>query len=171
MASAEIFLAGKSISLKSEVVTSNEERAHCKEIIEEKCIKSQDLDVDNNVMIKSTSCCAEHINPCSGAIGLIGKFDNGPVFNNGCSSTNFDVKSNLEINPSLELCLRSSCSSSSLNNEGSSKRPVLNHSNASAFSWYVLSSRCMMFGMGPVFRNLYSTLHSFVRNLGTTTLA
>ncbi|KAG6730445.1 hypothetical protein I3842_01G080200 [Carya illinoinensis] len=75
----------------------------------------------------------ELVEPSSGAIDLIGTFDNQPK----CMYLNSNNKdaNKFEFVPHLELSLRRTCSSS-LNYQGAEERPTLNHSSASAFSWY-----------------------------------
>ncbi|KAE8671211.1 Pentatricopeptide repeat-containing protein [Hibiscus syriacus] len=79
-------------------------------------------------------CNDELVKPISGAIDLIGSFNNLPKGTFACSSSS-DGTGKYEFSPELELSLRRSGSSSS-KNQGTSERPMLNHSNASAFSWY-----------------------------------
>ncbi|KAF5464550.1 hypothetical protein F2P56_014621 [Juglans regia] len=77
----------------------------------------------------------EVFEPSSGAIDLIGTFHNQPkcIYLN---SNNKDGGTNkFEFVPHLELSLRRTCSSNS-NYQGAEERPTLNHSSASAFSWY-----------------------------------
>ncbi|XP_039001243.1 two-component response regulator-like APRR3 isoform X2 [Hibiscus syriacus] len=79
-------------------------------------------------------CNDELFKPPTGAIDLIGSFDNRPKGTCALSSTS-DGTDKFELSHELELSLRRSCSNSS-KNQGTSERPMLNHSNASAFSWY-----------------------------------
>ncbi|KAK8509716.1 hypothetical protein V6N11_058119 [Hibiscus sabdariffa] len=79
-------------------------------------------------------CNDELVKPPIGAIDLIGSFDNRPKGTFALPSAS-DGTDKFEFSPELELSLRRSCSSSS-KNQGSSERPMLNHSNASAFSRY-----------------------------------
>ncbi|KAE8723248.1 Two-component response regulator-like APRR9 [Hibiscus syriacus] len=79
-------------------------------------------------------CNDELVKPITGAIDLIGSFNNRPKGTFACSSSR-DGTDKYEFSPELELSLRRS-GSSSFKNQGTSERPMLNHSNASAFSWY-----------------------------------
>lgn len=72
------------------------------------------------------------VEPSSGAIDLIGTFDNGPKDTYGFSSLN-DGMNKFEFPQQLELSLRRFYPSSS-KNQGIDERHALNHSNASAFS-------------------------------------
>ncbi|KAE8699637.1 Two-component response regulator-like APRR5 [Hibiscus syriacus] len=67
----------------------------------------------------------------TGAIDLIASFDKHPRSNFSIS----DGGDKSECSPQLELSLRRSCLVST-KNQGSSEKHVLNHSDASAFSWY-----------------------------------
>ncbi|OMO64191.1 hypothetical protein CCACVL1_21964 [Corchorus capsularis] len=72
--------------------------------------------------------------PPTGAIDLIGSFDNRPEGTFRLSSST-DGPNKFEFSTQLELSLRRSCLSST-KNHGSSERSTLNHSDASAFSRY-----------------------------------
>lgn len=96
--------------------------------------------------------CNELFEPSRGAIDLIGTFDNHTKCTDGNSTYNDGCTSKLDFDPHLELSLRRTCLSSS-NYQGTDGSHMLNHSNASAFSWYnsskmlqpllpVLSSNC-----------------------------
>ncbi|KAL4376907.1 hypothetical protein GQ457_02G001570 [Hibiscus cannabinus] len=127
------------------------EVAHCSEACESDASKLE----ENSAFIKGTThdggvgqesnrgnanatieagCNDELVKPPIGAIDLIGSFDNRPKGTFALPSAS-DGTDKFEFSPELELSLRRSCSSSS-KNQGSSERPMLNHSNASAFSWY-----------------------------------
>ncbi|KAK8654448.1 hypothetical protein V6N13_128416 [Hibiscus sabdariffa] len=129
------------------------EVAHCSEACESNASKLE----ENSAFIKGTThgdgdgvgqqsnkgsanatsrvgCNDELVKPPTGAIDLIGSFGNRPKGTFALSSSS-DGTDNFEFSPELELSLRRSCSSSS-KNQGTSERPTLNHSNASAFSWY-----------------------------------
>ncbi|KAL4368337.1 hypothetical protein GQ457_05G001150 [Hibiscus cannabinus] len=129
------------------------EVAHCSEACESNASKLE----ENSAFIKGTThgdgdgvgqqsnkgsanamsrvgCNDELFKPPTGAIDLIGSFGNRPKGTFALSSSS-DGTDNFEFSPELELSLRRSCSSSS-KNQGTSERPTLNHSNASAFSWY-----------------------------------
>ncbi|XVF33079.1 hypothetical protein REPUB_Repub17cG0137300 [Reevesia pubescens] len=100
-----------------------------------------------NVMIR-VGCNDELVEPSTGAIDLIGSFDNRPKGTFAFSGLNDGVVNKFEFSPQLELSLRRSCSSST-KNQRTSERPTLNHSNASAFSWYDNSK-----SLQPVFPTL-----------------
>ncbi|XP_061969300.1 two-component response regulator-like APRR5 isoform X5 [Populus nigra] len=70
----------------------------------------------------------------SGAIDLIGSFNNRPKHTYACSSLH-DATNKFESPPLLELSLRRLYPSSS-KNQGLDERHALNHSNSSAFSLY-----------------------------------
>ncbi|XP_011025365.1 PREDICTED: two-component response regulator-like APRR9 isoform X2 [Populus euphratica] len=70
----------------------------------------------------------------SGAIDLIGSFNNRPKHTNAYSSLH-DATNKFEFPPLLELSLRRLYPSSS-KNQGLDERHALNHSNSSAFSLY-----------------------------------
>ncbi|XVE73624.1 hypothetical protein DITRI_Ditri11bG0133600 [Diplodiscus trichospermus] len=86
-----------------------------------------------NDMIRA-GCNDESVEPPTGAIDLIGSFDNWPKVTFGLSSLSDDANK-FKVSQHLELSLRRS-SSSSTKNQGTSERPTLNHSDTSAFSWY-----------------------------------
>ncbi|XP_030953288.1 two-component response regulator-like APRR9 isoform X2 [Quercus lobata] len=103
-----------------------------------------------NIASEIHGCNDELFEPSSGAIDLIGTFDN----HNKCIAGNYTDggTSKLEFDPHLELSLRRTCMSTS-NYQGTDGRHMLNHSNGSAFSWYnsskmlqprlpILSSNC-----------------------------
>ena len=85
-----------------------------------------------NVVIR-VSCNDELVEPPTGAIDLIGSFDNWPKGTFALSSLS-DGANKFEFSQQLELSLRRSCLSST-KNQGTSERPTLNHSDASPFSW------------------------------------
>ncbi|KAA8516226.1 hypothetical protein F0562_019405 [Nyssa sinensis] len=89
----------------------------------------------------------ELVEPSNHAIDLIGKFENRPMDIYRRSSAN-DGTNKFSFAPQLELSLRR-CSSSK--NEGMDERQTLNHSNASAFSWYNNSKT-----LQPIFSTLAS---------------
>lgn len=68
-----------------------------------------------------------------GAIDLIGSFDNGAEHLYGDRSINND-KNKFESSPQLELSLRRSFPNNP-EHDGVEEKHLLNHSNASAFSW------------------------------------
>ncbi|KAF3439783.1 hypothetical protein FNV43_RR18061 [Rhamnella rubrinervis] len=110
-------------------------RLESKTVAQDEGVQPESVTVDANVSTETQRCHDEMVEPPCGVIDLIGKFDNRPMHINRCSSNNADGPNNFECAPQLELSLRRICPSSS-NNLGTGERPVLNHSNASAFSWY-----------------------------------
>ncbi|KAL9430421.1 hypothetical protein AB3S75_025750 [Citrus x aurantiifolia] len=96
-------------------------------------------------------CNDELIEPSSGAIDLIGTFDNHQEVPDKLSTPNDGIPDKLstlndrtkkcEFSPHLELSLRKSFPSTS-NDQGNDERHTLNHSAASAFSWYNNSKAC-----------------------------
>ncbi|XP_068315096.1 two-component response regulator-like APRR5 isoform X1 [Pyrus communis] len=72
--------------------------------------------------------------PSSGAIDFIGAFGNWPKCTAGPPDNRDDGTKHMGSTPQLELSLRSSLDGS--NKQVNDERPVLNHSDASAFSWY-----------------------------------
>lgn len=107
---------------------------------------------DANIASEFHGCNDELFEPSSGAIDLIGTFDNHNKCTAGNSSYTDGGTSKLEFDPHLELSLRRTCMSTS-NYQGTDGRHMLNHSNGSAFSWYnsskmlqplhpILSSNC-----------------------------
>ncbi|KAL4652786.1 hypothetical protein ACB092_01G256700 [Castanea dentata] len=105
-----------------------------------------------NIASEIHGCNDELFEPSSGAIDLIGTFDNHNKCNAGNSNYTDGGTSKLEFDPHLELSLRRTCMSTS-NYQGTDGRHMLNHSNGSAFSWYnsgkmlqpllpILSSNC-----------------------------
>ncbi|XVE77340.1 hypothetical protein DITRI_Ditri13aG0054700 [Diplodiscus trichospermus] len=87
-----------------------------------------------NMMIR-VGCNDELVEPSTRAIDLIGSFDDQSKGTFAHSSLKSDGANKFEFSPQLELSLRRSCLSSS-KNQDTSGRPTLNHSDASAFSWY-----------------------------------
>nr|XP_023892764.1 two-component response regulator-like APRR9 isoform X2 [Quercus suber]POE60433.1 two-component response regulator-like prr95 [Quercus suber] len=105
-----------------------------------------------NIASEIHGCNDKLYEPSSGAIDLIGTFDNHNKCTAGNSSYTDGGTSKLEFDPHLELSLRRTCMSTS-NYQGTDGRHMLNHSNGSAFSWYnsskmlqplppILSSNC-----------------------------
>ncbi|GMJ00980.1 hypothetical protein HRI_003767200 [Hibiscus trionum] len=86
-----------------------------------------------DVMVR-VGCNEELDEPPTGAIDLIGSFDNQPTGTFPLSSLT-DSADEVEFSPQLELCLRRSCFRST-KNQDITERHKLNHSDASAFSWY-----------------------------------
>ena len=87
-----------------------------------------------NIASEIHGCNDELFEPSSGAIDLIGTFDNHNKCTAGNSSYTDGGTSKLEFDPHLELSLRRTCMSTS-NYQGTDGRHMLNHSNGSAFSW------------------------------------
>ncbi|XP_039051548.1 two-component response regulator-like APRR3 isoform X2 [Hibiscus syriacus] len=88
----------------------------------------------NTNSTRRVGCNNELVKPPTGAIDLIGSFDNQPKGTFALSSSS-DGTDKFELSHELELSLRRS-HSNSYKNQCTSERPTLNHSNASAFSWY-----------------------------------
>ncbi|XWS31974.1 hypothetical protein CRYUN_Cryun23aG0120800 [Craigia yunnanensis] len=127
------------------------EVAHCSEACESNALKLEENPVfvkgmthdgtvglqsnrgEGNVMIR-VSCNDKLVEPPTGAIDLIGSFDNRPKGTFALSSLS-DGATKFEFSQQLELSLIRSCLRST-KNQGTSERPNLNHSDASAFSWY-----------------------------------
>lgn len=97
-------------------------------------VRPESVKVNADVTTEIQRCHDQVVEPTCGVIDLIGKFDNRPTYINRCSSNNADGLNNFKCPPQLELSLRRICPGSS-NNQENGERPVLNHSNASAFSW------------------------------------
>ncbi|KAE8681700.1 Two-component response regulator-like APRR9 [Hibiscus syriacus] len=76
-------------------------------------------------------CNDKLIESSTGAIDLIASFDKHPKG----TFVIIDGPNKSEFSPQLELSLRRSCSVSS-KNQGTGEKHILNHSDASAFSWY-----------------------------------
>ncbi|KAM1161843.1 hypothetical protein FF1_000946 [Malus domestica] len=72
--------------------------------------------------------------PSGGAVDFIGTFGNWPKCTAGPPDNRDDGTEHMGSTPQLELSLRSSLDGS--NKQMNDERPVLNHSDASAFSWY-----------------------------------
>ena len=143
-ASDKLLVAGKIITLGSEVAPGNEgyhsaafrwEESHCRA----KRVTSGDgvgpaSHIENtDITGENHGCNEKWIEPSSGAIDLISTFDNYPKDRNQFSSSNDGISKD-GFAPQLELSLRrfQPCSSK---NHGSDERHTLNHSNSSAFSW------------------------------------
>lgn len=69
----------------------------------------------------------------TGAIDLIDSFDKQPMGTSAISSLS-DGANKLEFSPQLELSLRRPCSRST-KSQGTNEKHILNHSDASPFSW------------------------------------
>ncbi|KAG6725720.1 hypothetical protein I3842_02G045500 [Carya illinoinensis] len=111
-----------------------EDTACAESITQNDCVRVESRG-NANIASKTDSCNNELVEPSSGAIDLIGTFDNHPK----CTYENTNYidagTKKFELVPNLQLSLRRTCSSSS-NNHWTEERPLLNHSNASPFSWY-----------------------------------
>ncbi|XP_024028461.1 two-component response regulator-like PRR95 isoform X2 [Morus notabilis] len=106
------------------------------ERLRDESVQPESFEASNaNITAESQSCCDELVNPSTGAIDLIGTFDVRPRCTSGPSIVDVDGFSNYAHAPQLELSLRGICPKGS-KSQGSDERPKLNHSNASAFSWY-----------------------------------
>ncbi|PON78913.1 Two-component response regulator-like [Parasponia andersonii] len=134
----------KSNIFKPEVVSCNEafrstvlrlkgEHTCNKRMKQDETAMTENYKVNANVETEIES--DELVNPSSGAIDLIGTFDDRPRCTKGSSIVNVDGINNSEYSPQLELSLLRVCPRG-FNGQGSGERPKLNHSNASAFSWY-----------------------------------
>ncbi|KAL4384630.1 hypothetical protein GQ457_15G020170 [Hibiscus cannabinus] len=86
-----------------------------------------------DVMVR-VGCNDELDEPTTGAIDLIGSFNNQPKGTFALSSLTDSVE-DAEFSPQLELCLRRSCFRI-MTNQDTTERHMLNHSDASAFSRY-----------------------------------
>ncbi|KAK8636188.1 hypothetical protein V6N13_004894 [Hibiscus sabdariffa] len=87
-----------------------------------------------NVDVMVRVGCNDELEPTTGAIDLIGSFNNQPKGTFALSSLT-DSADDAEFSPQLELCLRRSCFRS-MTNQDTAERHMLNHSDASAFSRY-----------------------------------
>ncbi|XP_022733460.1 two-component response regulator-like PRR95 isoform X2 [Durio zibethinus] len=128
----------KEVACCTEACESNaskleENSAFVKGMTRDDAVGLQSDRINVNVMIR-VGCNDELAEPSTGAIDLIGLFDNRPKGTFVLSSLS-DGANKFEFSPQLELSLRRSCLSST-KNHGASERPTLNHSDASAFSWY-----------------------------------
>ncbi|TYH43248.1 hypothetical protein ES332_D11G114800v1 [Gossypium tomentosum] len=85
------------------------------------------------VMI-GVGCNDELRESSTGAIDLIDSFDKQPMATFAISSLS-DGANKLEFSPQLELSLRRPCSRSA-KSQGTNEKHILNHSDASPFSWY-----------------------------------
>lgn len=109
-------------------------RLESKSVAQDEGVQPESVKVNSNVTTETQRCHDEPLEPPCGVIDLIGKFDNRPTCINRCSSNNADGLNNFECTPQLEISLRRICPSNTYN-QGTGERPVLNRSNASAFSW------------------------------------
>ncbi|KAK9280571.1 hypothetical protein L1049_014264 [Liquidambar formosana] len=136
---------GKSLRLGSEISLCNEAYNSPAFRMEEDhaCAKTMSWDEGvepashrekANITSESHGCNDELIEPSAEAIDLIGTFDNQSKCTYGHSSFN-DGANKFGFAPPLELSLRR-CHSSSSKNQGIDEGHTLNHSSASAFSWY-----------------------------------
>ncbi|XWS46311.1 hypothetical protein CRYUN_Cryun14cG0054600 [Craigia yunnanensis] len=128
----------KEVAHCSEACESNaskleENSAFVKGMIQDDAVGLQSDRGNVNVMIR-VGCNDKLVEPSTGAIDLIGSFDNRPKGTFALSSLS-DNANNFEFSPQLELSLRRSCLCSA-KNQGTSERPTLNHSGVSAFSRY-----------------------------------
>ncbi|KAF4366488.1 hypothetical protein F8388_003726 [Cannabis sativa] len=109
---------------------------------------SQPENCEVNANANIQSCYDELVKPSCGAIDLIGTFDDHPR----CTDKSDDQCISIsEYPPQLELSLKGICPRNS-NSQGTGERPKLNHSNASAFSWYSNSNT-----LQPLFPTLPNT--------------
>lgn len=107
------------------------EHAACaKTIIQDESVRPEN---DRKNINTSQGHNDELVESFTGAIDLIGSFDSGPKCIYGQSIN--DSTNKFEFTPQLELSLRRFFPNSS-KNQGVEEKHLLNHSNASAFSWY-----------------------------------
>ncbi|KAJ4831530.1 hypothetical protein Tsubulata_048224 [Turnera subulata] len=112
-------------------LTWGDEHASAKTTIHNEEVRAESHMDDANVPHSYDEALVES---SGAAIDLIGTFDNGPKYISGNCSLN-DDPSTFEFNPQLELSLRRFNPNSS-KSQGVDERHALNHSKASAFSWY-----------------------------------
>ncbi|XP_021280348.1 two-component response regulator-like APRR3 isoform X6 [Herrania umbratica] len=122
-----------SVACESTASKLEENPASVKGMTHDTAVRLQSDRENENVMIR-VGCNDELVGPPTGAIDLIGSFDNQPKGTFGLSILS-DGANKFEFSPLLELSLRRSCLSST-KKQGTGERPTLNHSDASAFSWY-----------------------------------
>ncbi|GAV74745.1 Response_reg domain-containing protein/CCT domain-containing protein [Cephalotus follicularis] len=135
----------KSYGLRSEVAPCNEgydlnavrleeDSFHIKQMIRDEGVEPERDRGNANIHCGTCGLNDEPVEPCNGAIDLIGTFDSHIKTFNRHSIYSKGVNK-FEFAPQLELSLRRFCPSS-LKDQENEERHTLNHSNASAFSWY-----------------------------------
>lgn len=120
---------------RSSALKLEEGRDCCKGTGQEEGVCTENDDRDADISVETHGCNDEPVEPSNGAVDLIGTFDDHQLQRMyRCSNFN-DYINKSEFAPQLELSLTRFCPSSSMN-KGYHERHTLNHSNASAFSWY-----------------------------------
>ncbi|XP_034204912.1 two-component response regulator-like PRR95 isoform X2 [Prunus dulcis] len=118
----------------STAIRLREDHASAIKMVEGEGILPESYKGNANISSETHSCSYELDEPSSGAIDFIGTFDNPPKCTVGHPKSREDGTKHMGCAPQLELSLRSGLGSS--NKQASDERPLLNHSDASAFSWY-----------------------------------
>ncbi|KAE8660541.1 Two-component response regulator-like APRR9 [Hibiscus syriacus] len=113
-----------------------------------------------NVMVR-VGCNDELDEPPTGSVDLIGSFNNQP--RGTLALSHLIYCDGVEFSPQLELCLRRSCFSKG-KNEVTTERHMLNHSDASAFSWYKNSKSLQ--SIFPTLANNQAAMKESDRKLG-----
>lgn len=117
----------------STAIRLREDHASAIKMVEGEDILPESYKGNANISSETHSCSYELDEPSSGAIDFIGTFDNPPKCTVGHPKSREDGTKHMGCAPQLELSLRSGLGSS--NKQASDERPLLNHSDASAFSW------------------------------------
>ncbi|XP_008245650.1 PREDICTED: two-component response regulator-like PRR95 isoform X3 [Prunus mume] len=118
----------------STAIRLREDHASAIKMVEGEGILPESYKGNANISSETHSCSYELDEPSSGAIDFIGTFDNPPKCTVGHPKSREDGTKHMGCAPQLELSLRSGLGSSK--KQVSDERPLLNHSDASAFSWY-----------------------------------
>ncbi|BFG22282.1 hypothetical protein CerSpe_085560 [Prunus speciosa] len=118
----------------STAIRLREDHASAIKMVEGEGFLSESYEGNANISSETHSCSDELDEPSSGAIDFIGTFDNPPKCTVGHPKSREDGTKHMGCAPQLELSLRSGLGSS--NKQAIDERPLLNHSDASAFSWY-----------------------------------
>ncbi|XP_021822656.1 two-component response regulator-like PRR95 isoform X3 [Prunus avium] len=118
----------------STAIRLREDHASAIKMVEGEGILPESYEGNANISSETHSCSDELDEPSSGAIDFIGTFDNPPKCTVGHPKSREDGTKHMGCAPQLELSLRSGLGSS--NKQAIDERPLLNHSDASAFSWY-----------------------------------
>ncbi|KAI5345936.1 hypothetical protein L3X38_013813 [Prunus dulcis] len=118
----------------STAIRLREDHASAIKMVEGEGILPESYKGNANISSETHSCSYELDEPSSGAIDFIGTFDNPSKCTVGHPKSREDGTKHMGCAPQLELSLRSGLGSS--NKQASDERPLLNHSDASAFSWY-----------------------------------
>ncbi|KAL6290591.1 hypothetical protein ACE6H2_008101 [Prunus campanulata] len=117
----------------STAIRLREDRASAIKMVEGEGFLPESYEGNANISSETHSCSDELDEPSSGAIDFIGTFDNPPK-TVGHPKSREDGTKHMGCAPQLELSLRSGLGCS--NKQAIDERPLLNHSDASAFSWY-----------------------------------